>query len=372
VDLPPSVVSAVAAVERTIGRLVGAATAPAAAVNPLLVTAPLRRREAISSSRIEGTFTTPEQLALIELDDASGEADTTGAPDTREVENYVTALDWGFDRLQQLPVCKRLILELHAWLMQGVRGDEARPGEFRDIQNFIGSTGSLADARFVPPPVPAMHRCLDDLEAYIHSPAACASIPSIVRVALVHYQFEAIHPFRDGNGRVGRLLIPLMLAEEDPELGRLLYLSPWLEGRRRDYMDRLLAVSQHGAFTPWIEFFLDAVRGSAQEGLDRITALLDLRKRYHDTVRSDRAGGQLQQVIDGLFQVPSLNLGRVERLAGVSTPTAAEYVKKLTAAGIIEEVTGRQRNRRFVARELLGVAHDTPRATTREKAKPLS
>lgn len=361
-NLPTSVVAGLAGVERTIGRLVGAATAPAAAVNPLLVTAPLRRREAISSSRIEGTYTTPEQLALIELDDSLDDPEATSPAEAREVENYVTALDWGFERLGELPICKRLILELHGRLMSGVRGDEARPGEFRDVQNFIGASGALERARFVPPPVPAMHRCLDDLEAYVHSEAAHANIPTLVRVALVHYQFEAIHPFRDGNGRVGRLLIPLMLAEEDGSLAGLLYLSPWLEGRRGDYMDLLLGISQKGEFLPWIEFFLEAVEGSAKEGLDRITALLALREGYRQRVRGERASAQLLEVVDGLFQTPSLNVARVERVAGVSTPTASAYIKKLAVLGIIEEVTGRQRNRRFVARELLRVAHEAPSA----------
>ncbi len=364
-DLPAPLVASLARVERTIGRLVGAATAPSAAVNPLLVTAPLRRREAIASSRIEGTFTTPEQLALIELDDSIAEGDSRDADDTREVENYVAALDWGFERLPELPICKRLILELHARLMRGVRGGEARPGEFRDTQNFIGSSGSVEDARFAPPPVEPMHRCLNELEAYIHSQSARADIPALVRVALVHYQFEAIHPFPDGNGRVGRLLIPLMLAEEDPDLGRLLYVSPWLEGRRSDYMDHLLAVSQRGELTRWIGFFLEAVEGAAQEGLDRITALLALRENYRQRIRSERASAQLLEVIDGLFQTPSLNLARVERLTGVSTPTASAYIKKLSSLGVIEEVTGRQRNRRFVARELLRVAHDATESASR-------
>ena len=207
--------------ERALGHLTGTLRAAGKQVSKDLIITPLLRREAISSSRIEGTNTTPEQLVLLELEARDTEP-SRDLSDTQEVLNYLTALNHGFDRLREIPVCLRLLQELHEVLMRNVRGDAERPGEFRTVQNFIGSSQDIRQARFVPPPVPDMRRCLEELEKYMNG--AEDMLPHLVRIALVHYQFEAIHPFRDGNGRVGRLIVPLLLCsyerlEELPRRG---------------------------------------------------------------------------------------------------------------------------------------------------------
>jgi Fic family protein len=211
----------------------------------------------------------------------------------------------GFARLSEIPVCVRLIRELHEILMRGVRGDAGRPGELRDVQNFIGSSGDIREARFVPPPVSELARCLNELEAFIHDDGG---LPHLVRLALVHCQFETIHPFRDGNGRVGRLLIPLLLCAYERIDTPALYLSPHLERHRKQYTDLLLRVSQTDDYLSWVRFFLEAVEGSALESVTRAEALLALRDRYHQRLHSARSSALLLKLVDQLFVRPSMTL----------------------------------------------------------------
>lgn len=340
--------------ENALGRLGG--LLGATPLSPHLVSAPLRRREAIESSRIEGTFTTPEELVLLDaaIDDDAGRAAT---PDAREVHNYLVALDYGLGRLAELPVSQRMMRELHERLMEGVRGHKERPGQFRDIQNFIGRTQNVGEARFVPPPPDKLPQRLRELEEYIHLSNEERDItPRLVRLALVHYQFETIHPFRDGNGRVGRLLIPLLLKSEDPD-GPPLYLSSYFERHRSKYYDLMLAVSQRGAFEDWVQFFLTGIRESARESIETTLALLELREKYYALLQDTRAPAALLKVIDHLFQVPVLTIARVESIEGTSTPTASAHVKRLVQLGIVREATGRQRNQRFFAMDLIRLIH---------------
>jgi Fic family protein len=335
--------------EYALGRLAGSA---GRLINPYLIGQPLLRREAILSSRIEGTYTTPEQLVLLEAGAASPDATTRSAEDTREVLNYVRAMEEGLRLLEKLPVSLRLLKEVHRVLLAGVRVDAERPGVFRDAQNYIGARGaSIRQARFVPPPVREMHEALARWENDLHQQPD--PLPLVVRLAVAHYQFEAIHPFRDGNGRVGRLLIPLLLCERERLPTPLLYMSAYFDQHREEYMAGLLAVSTGGAWEEWVRFFLSGVVESANESLRFTDELLALRERYHEMVRSARSSGLLAKLIDELFRVPSITIRQTEHLLSVTPASASSNLQKLAKLGIVVEVTGRTRGQMFVAHDIL-------------------
>lgn len=349
--LGPASVRLLSEADYAVGRLAGAS---GRLLNPYLVGQPLLRREAILSSRIEGTYTTPEQLVLLEAGAVKVGPDTKAAEDTREVLNYVRAMEHGRQLLQRIPVSLRLVKGVHKVLLEGVRGGQDRPGHFRTVQNYIGAPGaSIAGARFIPPPVPDMHEALDRWEKDLH--VRPDPLPLLVRLAVAHYQFEAIHPFRDGNGRMGRLLIPLRLCEHQRLPDPLLYMSAYFDRNRQEYMDRLLAVSTHAAWEPWVAFFLEGVAQCARESLTFADQLLALRDRYHEAIRTVRSSGLLATLIDELFRVPSITIGRAATLLRVTPAAASHNLKKLTALGIVVEVTGRTRDRFYVAREILSV-----------------
>lgn len=339
-----------------LGRLAGAA---GRVVNPYLIGQPLLRREAILSSRIEGTLTTPEQLVLLELGIAPQVPDSREAADTREVLNYVQAMELGLRRLGEIPLSLRLVRELHAMLLDGVRGQRDRPGHFRDIQNYISSAGtSILQARYVPPPVPEMREALDRWEEDLHRGAE--HLPLLVHLALSHYQFEAIHPFRDGNGRVGRILIPLTLCSHGRLDQPLLYMSAYFEAHRREYVDRLLRVSTHGDWLGWVSFFIRGVVECASDGLVLAEQLIALRERYRTQVRAARSAGALARLVDELFRVPSITIGHATTVLGSSPASASANLRKLAELGVIREVSGRQRNQLFVAHEILAFVGATP------------
>jgi Fic family protein len=362
VDL--ATVGLLADAENAMGRLAGTA---GRLVNPYLVGSPLLHREAILSSRIEGTVTTPEQLVLLEAAEGAGEAQPADQ-DTREVLNYIRAMQHGLERLRELPVSLRLIREVHRVLLQDVRGDRERPGEFRTAQNWIGRPGDpVHAARFVPPPAPEMLAALDDFEQALHDPRP--ALPVLVRLAILHYQFETIHPFRDGNGRVGRLLMPLLLVGWSRLREPLLYLSAYFERHRDAYMDLLLRVSQTGDWAAWLQFFLRGVLESAQEAVEQAEGLVALRDRYHAIFQRARSSGLLQRLVDELFQAPAITIARAAKVLNVTPPAAAHNVTKLVAAGILVERTGRRRDRVFIAPEILAFMRDVPgRSGTRTEA----
>lgn len=367
--LPPPVESwssvatirALAQAENALGQLIG--TARHQLLNPQLVAAPLIRREAIISSRIEGTYTTPRQLALIEAEPEKerGRGPRVAAEDeAREVLNYVRAVEYGFARLDALPMSKRLVRELHEILMKGVRGGRERPGQFRDRQNYIGKQGdTIQKARFVPPPVAEMERGLDDLERYMHAPRTGDSLPMLIDLALIHYQFETLHPFRDGNGRIGRLVVPLILSQHGRLDTPLLFVSGYLERHKQRYLDLLLKVSKEGAWLEWIEFFLKAIKASAIDGANRARRLLALRQEYVERVQSARSSALLGKLIDELFQRPSITFGEAAQLLDVTPAAANANVRKLQAAGVLAEITGQARNMVFVAQGILTLVHDS-------------
>jgi Fic family protein len=340
-----------------LGRLAGAA---GRVVNPFLIGQPLLRREAILSSRIEGTHTTPEQLVLLELGISPQAPDGPEAADTREVLNYVQAMEMGLRRLGEIPLSVRLVRELHAALRADVRGARDRPGHFRDVQNYISAAGtSILQARYVPPPVPEMKETLERWEQDLHRGAE--HLPLLVHLALSHYQFEAIHPFRDGNGRVGRLLIPLTLCSHGRLEQPLLYMSAYFEAHRREYVDRLLRVSTHGDWLGWVSFFVRGVVECASDGLVLAQQLIDLRERYLAQVRTARSAGALARLVDELFRVPSITIGRATEVLGSTPASASANLGKLAEFGVVAEVTGRQRNQVFVAHEILAFVGREPR-----------
>jgi Fic family protein len=306
------------------------------------------RQEAVLSSRIEGTRTTLEELLTYEATQLS----FLESLDAREVQNYVYALDYGLERLASLPVSLRLVRELHKTLLTGVRGEHWTPGEFRRSQNWIGPPGStLETAPYVPPPVDEMRNALNQFEKFTHAPS---DLPLLIRLGLIHYQFEAIHPFLDGNGRVGRLLIALLLCEWDLLPQPLLYLSAFFEANRLEYYARLLAVSQRGDWDGWLRFFLTGVRDQASQAAARLHKLETLRSRYARQVQTERTSERLLQVIDFLLGAPIVSVRQVQ--AGISASdykTAQRYVQKLVQHGILREVTGKGRNRLYRADEIL-------------------
>ncbi|MDD5308979.1 MAG: Fic family protein [Deltaproteobacteria bacterium] len=342
--------------------------------NPYLLGSALLRREAILSSRIEGTITSPEQLVLFEAGARFEEGHERN--DTREVLNYVHAMQRGLSLLKNLPVSLRLIRELHEVLLQGVRGEQEHPGKFRDSQNWIGRRGSsIHEATYVPPPVKEMGEALDDLEKYIHvEPHGDQGglhdfdedpniVPVLIRLALIHYQFEAIHPFRDGNGRVGRLLIPLLLVSHGRLRSPLLYLSAYFERHRADYNDLMLSVSQNGKWTEWIDFFLRGVAESANESISQADRLIALRERWRAVFETARSSALLHKLIDRLFETPAITIGDARDLLDVSMAAASSNVKKLVEAGIVKERTGNKRRQVFVAMDIVSLIDDSNSAT---------
>ena len=364
--LPPALpwtsdlVAALSEADRAVGELAGLGRS---LPNPHLLIRPFMRREAVLSSRIEGTRASLSDLYAYE---AIQLPLFEQASDVREVYNYVRALEYGLERLKDLPVSLRLIRETHALLTEGVRGEHSTPGEFRRSQNWIGPPGSTpTDAPFVPPPVPEMHEALDAFERFLHTPS---SIPPLVRLGLVHYQFEAIHPFLDGNGRIGRLLITLLLCAWGLLPEPLLYLSAYFEAHRQTYYDLLLAVSQRGAWEEWLTFFLRGVSTQAQNAVVRAGRLQELHSRYRMQFQTARAAARLLQVVDMLFAQPVLTVRQVERALGVNFPTAQRYVNRLEEAGLLRETTGRARNRVYQADEVPQVIEEP--LPTEEEQKP--
>jgi len=316
--------------------------------NPHLLIRPFVRREAVLSSRIEGTQASLSDLYAYE---AGQLALFEATSDVREVYNYVRALEYGLERLQDLPLSLRLIREMHALLLEGVRGEHLTPGEFRRSQNWIGPAGcTLEEAPFVPPPVAEMQEALDAFEKFLHQPL---SLPPLVRLGLIHYQFEAIHPFLDGNGRMGRLLITLLLCAWELLPQPLLYLSAYFEAHRQDYYELLLAVSQKGAWKEWLTFFLRGVKEQARDAVSRARRLQILREKYRERLQTARAAARLLQVVDFLFAQPVFTVKRVGDTLGVDFSAAQRYVSHLEEEGLVEEITGQARNRIYRASELL-------------------
>jgi len=313
--------------------------------NPHLLIYPFIRREAVLSSRIEGTQSSLSDLLLFEATQVEKQRDV------KEVQNYVRAMEYGLKRLDELPLSLRFIRELHGILMEGVRGQHATPSEFRQSQNWVGSAGAfLGEATYVPPPVPEMQECLNQLEKFLH---ARTRLPPLVEAALVHYQFEAIHPYLDGNGRIGRLLATLLLCQRNVPSKPLLYLSAFFEKHRLEYYELLLNVSQSSQWRKWIEFFLQAVTEQSNDAVSRSRHLLELLRNYSQLAREKHLPPTAGQLVELIFMKPVLNAKTVQELLKVSYPSAQYALTSLENAGILTEITGRKRAKAYAAKEIL-------------------
>jgi Fic family protein len=308
--------------------------------NPDLFVKMYVRKEAVLSSQIEGT-----QASLVDVLQHEAGA-RRGPDDVTEVVNYIRAMNHGLKRLATLPLSLRLIREIHAELLRGVRGGEREPGEFRRSQNWIGPPGcTLADATFIPPPPDEAVKALGDLERFLHDRSP---MPLLVKTALVHVQFETVHPFLDGNGRVGRLLVTFLLCVNGALRRPTLYLSYYLKARRQEYYDRLQAVRDSGDFEGWVRFFLTGVRDVSREGTDTARQILALRERHRalitEKLRNPSVGLTL---LERLFEQPVVTVHQVAETIKRTYPIANQLVADLERLGLLREITGGSRNRVF-------------------------
>jgi Fic family protein len=322
--------------------------------NPHMLIAPLIRREAELSSRIEGTQTTFEQLLLAELMPAAADQGQVQRDDRREVMNYVRALESGIQLLDTIPLSLRLVRELHTLLMRDVRGERATPGEFRRIPNLIGRKGYTPEtARFVPPPPEHLDEQLTHWERYLNT---TDSYPDLVQCALLHQQFETIHPFLDGNGRVGRLIITLFLIARGRLSRPLLYFSAYIEKHREDYYALLLRVSTHGDWSAWLRFFLLGIEETARDAAARTRRILTLRERYRTAVAKEKA--TLSALIDQLFTSPYVTTALAAEIMNVSLPTARKAIEHMVTLGLLREITGQAWGRVWRCDEIMSALHD--------------
>jgi Fic family protein len=342
-------IRALSEADQAIGRLDGVARL---LPNPDLFVAMYVRREAVLSSQIEGTQSTLEDVLAYELADAHA-----GTPrDVAEVVNYVAAMNHGLARLESLPLSLRLIREIHEKLLTGVRGAEHQPGEFRTSQNWIGGNNRrIADATFVPPPVYEMREALANLEQFLHEDR---DYPVLIHIALAHAQFETIHPFLDGNGRVGRLLITLLLVERGVLHSPLLYLSYYLKRHRTQYYDRLMAIRDDGDWEGWVRFFLAGVRETATEAARTAQAIVRLRESHREKVRD--LGPTAARLLDLLYQQPIVNVRFTAQALLLSPTTAGKVIQSLRLAGLLVESTGKARNRQFSYEPYLRLLAEEP------------
>ena len=335
------------AADRAIGRLTGEGRR---LPNPHILIRLFVRKEAVLSSRIEGTQATLGELLAAE----AGAVVERSPDDLREVGNYVTALEYSLERLETLPVSLRLVRELHEHLMRGVRGDVATPGEFRRSQNWIGSPGcTLNEATYVPPPPAEVMPCLGAWEQFLHD----ESLPPLVHAAIAHAHFEAIHPFLDGNGRVGRLLTTLLLVARGILPSPLLYLSAYFEATRDEYYTHLLAVTERGAWEEWLSYFLRGVVLQSDDALQRIERLDDLLAGW----RGELAGSRSRlpaRALDLFAENPFWTVGGIAERLEVAFTTAQRSINRLEAAGIVSRVGEGRRNRVYCAEALLTILEE--------------
>jgi len=326
--------------DRALGRLDGSIyTLP----SPELFVYMYVRKEAVLSSQIEGTRSSLQDLLSTEADISSAEI----PPDVGEVVNYVRAMNHGLTRLDALPVSVRLIREIHANLLQGVRRSHLTPGELRRSQNWIGPEGSsLARATFVPPPPDAVPAAMANLEAFLHEDR---DVPLLIKIGMAHAQFETIHPFLEGNGRVGRLLITCLLYERRALAKPVLYLSQYFKAHREAYYERLQAVRESGDWEGWLEFFLRGVSEVSTQATETTRRILLLREQHRSRIVEalGRAAGNGHRILEHLYQHPIVSAKQVQTLIGTTFAGANQIVHRLVAAGILQEITGHSRHRRF-------------------------
>jgi Fic family protein len=347
-ELTPTLLRSLSDADRLIGQLAGEGRR---LQNPHLLMRPFMKQEAVLSSRIEGTQATLGEILAAD----AGAAVHRSPDDLKEVGNYVTALEYGIERLSKLPLSLRLVSELHEQLMQGVRGEYATPGEFRRSQNWIGPAGcTLQNASYVPPPVEKIMPCLSEWESFLHD----RSLPPLIQAAMMHSQFEAIHPFLDGNGRVGRLLITLFLIERDILPTPLLYLSAFFEATRSEYYDRLSSVTGQAAWSEWIEYFLNGVARMSEDSLKRAGRINSLMGNWRQ-VAAGRSTPPLD-ILNLLEENPYCTVNQVSKKLGVAFSTAQRGIDKLVSLAILKQIDSARRNRVYCAQEMMDILDEPP------------
>ncbi len=337
--------------DRALGRLDGSIqTLP----DPDMFVYMYVRKEAVLSSQIEGT-----QSSLQDVLAAEAKVLAPNRPqDVDEVVNYVTAMNYGLARLEEFPLSTRLIREIHGKLLEGVRGSQLTPGEVRTSQNWIGPAGcTLNEALFVPPPPHEVPQQLTELERYLHTDS---QLPLLVKIGLAHAQFETIHPFLDGNGRVGRLLITFLLCQQKVLTKPVLYLSHYFKRHRQAYYEHLQAIRDEGAWEQWLNFFLHGVVEVSQQATETARRILDLRENHRHTITEElgRAAGNGYRVLEYLYEHPIVSVTQVQNVIGTTFPAANDLVSKLVECGILREFTGRSRNRRFAYEGYIELFHE--------------
>lgn len=345
VEFDAAMLTLLSRADQALGRLDGVIqTVP----NPDLFVAMYVRREAVLSSQIEGTESTLEDLLAVELEPRIADL----SRDVDEIVNYVAAMKFGLERLTTLPLSLRLIRGIHSQLLRGVRGANRLPGDFRRDQNFIATAGvhDIWQATFVPPPVAEMHHALDNFERFLHDDAG---LPALVHVGLAHAQFETIHPFMDGNGRVGRLLITFLLVHGGVLHRPLLYLSLYLKRHRAEYYERLMAIREAGDWEGWLRFFLRGVAQTAEEATAQARAIVQMREAHRARIQELGMGVNALRLLDVLFERPLINVNLAKDTLGLSFATANKLVEQLQTLGLLVEMTGRRRDRIFRYRPYL-------------------
>jgi Fic family protein len=335
--------------ERALGRLEGATQL---LPNHDLLVLMYIRAEAVLSSQIEGTQASLDDVLKAE----ANLADPNAPDDVGEVINYISAMNYGLARRNELPISLRLIREIHGRLMDGVRGSERNPGEFRRTQNWIGPVGStLRTARYVPPPVPDMLESLDNLEKFIYEENS--RTPLLVKIGLIHAQFETIHPFLDGNGRTGRLLITLLMCHYELLSVPMLYLSYFFKLHRSEYYDRLQAIRERGDWEGWLRFFLEGVKQVADEASEKVRKILALRESHRTLINQNlgRKAAKALQLHEYLLQNPFINIKKVREITNHSYSNANTLVGDLSEVGILQNVGERERDRQFVYKDYLDI-----------------
>jgi len=333
--------------DTAIGRLSGISEA---LPNPDLFVAMYVRKEAVLSSQIEGTESSLEDI----LEYESESRPKTLPNDVVEVVNYVKAMNHGLNRINELPLSLRLIKEIHAELMKGVRGGDKTPGEFRKSQNWIGPKGcNLSNARFVPPPPHEMMQSLGNLENYMHSKF---SYPLLIECGLIHFQFETIHPFLDGNGRIGRLLITFFLCHKEILRKPLLYLSHYFKQNRLEYYDRFMAVREKGDFESWVKFFLRGVANVAEEACETSSKIINVKNQdKNKIIETYRETSKTAIFYEKLFDRPIISINDIAKIMNTTFPTATDICRKLMGLDILKEITGKERNKLFAYKKYLDI-----------------
>ncbi len=338
IHIDSEMINLLSAADRKLGRLDGITqTLP----NPDLFVAMYVKKEAVLSSQIEGT-----QASLIDILENDEENQEYKEKSVEEVVNYVNAMNYGIERLKDLPLCLRLIREIHGVLLKNARGGERNPGEFRKSQNWIGPAGStLLDAAFVPPPVPEMLDAMNDLEMFINDDD---DIPPLIKIGLIHAQFETIHLFLDGNGRMGRLLITFWLYQQKILSKPLLYLSFYFKKNRVEYYDRLMDIRLKGDWEGWLKFFLKGIAEVSDEAIDTAKRILEMKDHHalkiNQQLRNPSNGLKL---LERLFENPIVTVNKVSQMLEVSYPTASTLVNELCNIGLLRSNSNAQRNRKF-------------------------